>query len=318
MPASSESRCPVRLTTIIEAPRLTARLGINLFLASETFQETGSFKFRAAYHVVSHISQDRVIAASSGNFGQAMARACQLLNKSCVIVMPKTSAQVKVEAVREFGGAVDLIDTQVKSRQARVEELAASDPGAYVASPYDDPLVISGNASLGAELASLGRPLDLVLAPVGGGGLTSGLVQGLRSRQSPARVIGVEPAMADDAARSLKAGRLIANESEPKTLADGARTLSLGRHNWEILKDGLLEILEVSEAQIEEALRLLFLLANLKAEPTGALSLAALMASPQTFRGRSVCCVISGGNVDPELFCRIVKGLPKQARALNA
>jgi len=214
---------------------------------------------------------------------------------------------VKVEAVREFGGTVDVVDTQVQTRQARVEALAALDPGAYVASAFDDPLVIEGNASLGAELANLGRPVDLIVAPVGGGGLTSGLVQGLRSARHPARVIGVEPLLANDAARSLRAGRLIANESEPKTLADGVRTLSLGRRNWEILKDGLLDIVEVSESQIEEALRWLFLLANVKAEPTGALSLAALLARPQAFRGRSVCCVVSGGNVDPELFGRILR-----------
>src|SRR5881394_565300 len=140
----------VRPTTFIEAPRLSRRLGVDVTIASETFQHTGSFKFRAAYHVASQVPQPRIIAASSGNFGQGLAFACQLLHKSCLVVMPDTSAKVKVEAVREFGGEVELIDLARTTREARVRELASSHGDAYVASPYDDPLVIEGNATLGA------------------------------------------------------------------------------------------------------------------------------------------------------------------------
>jgi threonine dehydratase len=305
-PLSSLAPGPIRPTTIIEAPRLAQRLGIDLLLASETFQHTGSFKFRAAYHVASSVPQQRIITASSGNFGQAMARACQLLGKSCLVVMPDSSAAVKVEAVREFGGVVDLIDTRVKARKERVAELAVQDSGAYVASPYDDPLVIAGNASLGIEIGRLHPPFQSVVAPVGGGGLTAGLVQGLLRAQSPSQVLGVEPTVANDAAQSLREGRVITLGSEPQTIADGVRTLSLGLHNWEILRGGLAGIVEVSEEQILLAVRLLFLLANLKAEPTGALSIAAILARPDLFRSGPVCAVISGGNVDPGVFCRIV------------
>src|SRR5437870_4234424 len=147
----------VRKTTIIEARRLSKRLGVDLTIASETFQHTGSFKFRAAYNVASTVAQRQIITASSGNFGQAMAYACGLLGKSCVVVMPNSSAQVKIDAVREFGGIVDLIDVRLKSRAERVKELASEHPDAYVASAYDDPLVIEGNASLGAELAERGK-----------------------------------------------------------------------------------------------------------------------------------------------------------------
>jgi threonine dehydratase len=308
MQPQEASISPVRPTTIIEAPRLAKRLGIDLFLASETFQETGSFKFRAACQVAANVPQARIITASSGNFGQALARACQLFDKTCTVVMPTTSAQVKIEAVRELGGKVDLIDTRVQSRQARVAELASADPEAYVASAYDDPLVIQGNASLGRELALLGRPFDAVLAPIGGGGLSAGLIAGLRAAHSQASVFGVEPLRANDAARSLRAGHIVVNEKEPDTLADGVRTVSVGRYNWEILRDGLAGIIEVSEEHIEEGLRLAFLLANLKTETTGALAIAALLAKPEVFRGRSVCCVVSGGNVDPDLFCRVLKG----------
>src|ERR1044071_5402835 len=248
----------VRPTTLIEAPRLSKRLGVELTIASETFQHTGSFKFRAAYNLASKVSERKIITASSGNFGQAMAYACRLLGKSCTVVMPATSAQVKIDAVREFGGAVDLIDVREISRAARVAELAGENPDAYVASAYDDPLVIEGNASLGAELAALSCDFDYVVAPVGGGGLTSGVIKGLLAAGSTARVVGAEPLMANDAARSLRAGHLVANDAEPQTLADGARTVSIGRHNWAILEDGLAHIVEVPEANIRDAMRLLF------------------------------------------------------------
>jgi threonine dehydratase len=298
----------IRPTTIIEAPRLARRLGVDLTLASETFQHTGSFKFRAAYNVASSVPQPRILTASSGNFGQAMARACQLLGKACTVVMPHTSSRVKVEAVREFGGEVDFIDVRVKSRAARVAELTGADPGAYVASAYDDPLVIEGNASLGRELAALRRGFECVIVPIGGGGLTSGILRGLGEAGFRCRVVAAEPLLANDAARSLRAGRIVALETEPGTIADGARTVSVGRHNWPILRDGLARVVEVSEAHIEEAVRLLLTLANLKAEPTGALSVAALLADPAWFRDQSVCCVISGGNVDPAVLRRILEG----------
>ena len=298
----------VRPTTIIEAARLARRLGVALTIASETFQHTGSFKFRAGYNVVIQVPHRRLITASSGNFGQALACACQQLGKSCIVVMPNTSAQVKVAAVREYGGEVDSIDVRTKSRSARVAELAREHPDAYVASAYDDPLVIAGNATLGEELGALDRELDFVIAPVGGGGLMSGIIQGLRTAGRQVQVVGVEPLVANDAARSLRAGSIVTNESEPQTIADGVRTVSLGRHNWPILRDGLSRIVEVSEESIKEAVRLLFTLANLKVEPTGALGIAALLTEPELFRGRSVCCVVSGGNVDPEVFRTILAG----------
>jgi threonine dehydratase len=296
----------VRRTTILEPARLSKLLGMNLILASETFQLTGSFKFRAAYNVAASISHPAVITASSGNFGQAMAYACSLTGKACTVVMPATSARVKIDAVREYGGVVDLLDVQRKSRAARVQELAAGHPEAYVASAYDDPLVIDGNASLGLELAALEKPIDCVIAPVGGGGLTAGLVRGLSAGGRAVPIFGAEPAIANDVARSFQAGYIIANESEPRTIADGARTVSVGQHNWPILRHGLTAILEVSEERIAEAVRILFSLANLKCEPTGALAVGALLENPARFRGSSVCCVISGGNVDPSVYCSIV------------
>jgi len=222
-------RSVIRPTTFVESARLSNRLGAHLTLASETFQHTGSFKFRAGYNVAAWVPHQRLIAASSGNFGQGLAYACQLLGKSCTIVMPDNSCRVKVDAVRDFGGVVDLIDVRTISRQARVEQLASQSADAYVASAFDDPFVIEGNSTLGEELAAAAQPFDCIVAPVGGGGLTSGLITGLRRRGTQVPVIGVEPSLANDAARSLRAGELVQNESEPQTIADGVRTVSLGQ-----------------------------------------------------------------------------------------
>ncbi len=297
----------IRPTTLIEPRRLRTALGIDLHIASETFQHTGSFKFRAAYNLARLVAEETILTASSGNFGQALAYACKLLNKNAIIVMPETSAQVKIDAVREHGGRVEPVDVTVKSRAERVAELAKEHPEALVASAYDDPRVIDGNASLGWELAP--HDFDDVIVPVGGGGLSAGIVQGIRAHGNDrTQVIGAEPLIGNDAARSLREGRIVRNEREPQTIADGARTVSLGEHNWAILKDGLAGIVEVPEAHIEDAVRLAFLRANLKVEPTGALSIGALLTEPERFEGRNVCCVVTGGNVDPEVYRRLIGG----------
>ena len=304
----AEVRAVARPTTFIESDRLRRRLGVNVTIASETFQHTGSFKFRAAYNVAVKAQQARIICASSGNFGQGLAFACRMLGKSCVVVMPSGAAHVKVNAVREFGGEVDLIDVAKISRAERVRQLAVMDPDAYVASAYDDDFVIAGNSTLGIELVESRRNFAAVIAPVGGGGLTAGLIQGLSSRAGATKVYGAEPLLANDAARSLRAGRRVIDDKEPDTLADGARTVGLGERNWAILQQGLAGIIEVTEEQIREAARLLFTLANLKCEPTAALGIGALLAAPDQFRDQSVCCVITGGNVDPQPFFELIQG----------
>jgi threonine dehydratase len=306
-PSADKLRQGLRPTTIIEARRLSQFVGCSVILASETFQHTGSFKFRAALNVVMHSDELHFIAASSGNFGQALAYACQLLRRSCTIVMPSTSSKVKIDAVRGYGGIVDLIDTRLVSRADRVAQLAASRPGARVVSAYDDELVIDGNASLGDELAACGYRFDCLIVPIGGGGLAAGILRGLRRSGYSADVYAAEPFIANDAARSLRAGRIVANDSEPNSIADGARTLSVGKCNWPILQAGLSDILEVSEPNIEEGVRLLYSTANLKVEPTGALAVAALASFRGLFYGRKVCCIVSGGNVDPNLYAQIIR-----------
>ncbi len=294
----------IRPTTYIESEKLKTYTGLDLTIASETFQHTGSFKFRAAYNLALNVANDQIITASSGNFGQALAYACRLTGKRCTVVMPETSARVKIEAVKNYGATVDLIDTKTVGRAARVAQLVAESPEAYRASAYDDLFVIDGNASIGDEIAR--EDFDVVISPVGGGGLISGISKGLCRSGHQARLIGAEPLLANDAARSLKAGKIIVNEQEPQTIADGARTISLGLHNWAIIEKGVAEIIEVSDENIKEAVRLLFNLANLKCEPTGALTLGAILENADQFRDKKICLVVSGGNVDAEVYRRIL------------
>jgi len=297
----------VRPTLLLPSPALSAQLGCDLSIASETFQHTGSFKFRAAYNLLSSIPQQHVITASSGNFGQAVAYACKLLGKTCTVVMPATSAQVKVAAVQSYGGAVDLIDVRKISRGDRVQQLLAEQPGAFYAQAYDDYRVVAGNSTLSQEILST-ADFDMLVVPVGGGGLCSGQIIARDYLHAHTEIIGAEPLPGNDAARSLRGGQLISNEQEPDTVADGARTLSLGALNWEIIQRGIAGIIEVPDVLTLEALRRYFLYANLKVEPTGALALGALLAQAERFYGKRVCCIVSGGNVDPALYAQALLG----------
>lgn len=294
----------IRPTTFIESAKLKDHLGLDITIATETFQHTGSFKFRAAYNLASNVENDTIITASSGNFGQALAYACKLLGKKAVIVMPDTSAKVKIEAIRGYGAQLDLIDTNKIGRGERVDQLAAEMPEAYKASAYDDQLVINGNATLGEELA--GHGFDTVLVPVGGGGLISGVIKGLAQNNCNAEVYGCEPMLANDASRSFQAGEIVANEKEPLTIADGARTISLGNLNWPIIQSGVKDFIEVSDENIANALRLYFTLANLKCEPTGAVSLGAVLENKERFTEKKICLIVSGGNVDGKVYADIL------------
>jgi threonine dehydratase len=304
----------IKPTTIVEANRLSLHLKSKVLIASEIGQHsgerqhTGSFKFRAAMNVVLSVANQMFITASSGNFAQALALACKLLDRRCLVIMPDTSASVKIEATRGHGAEVELIDTNKISRKERLQELAEQYPDAYIASPFDDPLVIAGNSSLGIELANSGKNFDIVIVPIGGGGLSAGVLMGLKQseRAKNVKVFGAEPQLANDAYRSFNEKVLIANEQEPQTIADGARTLSLGAANWPILRDGLAGIIEVSEEGIEQAVYLLYEHVGIRSEPTGALATGALMNYTRFFQDKTVLCIVSGGNVDESRFQQIL------------
>jgi threonine dehydratase len=292
-------------TTFVRSDALDDLLGAKIVVASETFQHTGSFKFRAAISVATHSSESHLVTVSSGNFGAALACAAKLTQKKCTVIMPSTSSAVKIASVKSYGAAVDMIDVAVTSRATRLAELSRSIENSRACSPYDDALVIAGNASLGFEILEALSP-DVIVAPVGGGGLSSGIVVARDASGKNVDVVGAEPAIANDASRSLREGKRIANESEPQTIADGARTLSLGVRNFEILHGGLEHIVEVGEEEIAHAVRFLFSAIHLQVEPTGALSIGALIANRAKFSGKSVVCVASGANVDPQLYAKII------------
>jgi threonine dehydratase len=295
----------IRSTLFVPATRLSEMLDCDITIASETLQYTGSFKFRAAYNVLSSVPQTTIVTASSGNFGQAAAYACKLLGKQCTVVMPATSAQVKIAAVQSYGAKADLIDVRRVSRNGRVEQLLQDQPDAFWAQAYDDYRVVAGNSTLGKEIFAFSS-FDAVLVPVGGGGLSSGIVLARDYVNAQTEIVGTEPQLGNDAARSLRSGQLVPNEHEPATIADGARTISLGQLNWEILRQGLADIIEVPDTRTLEALRHVFIYNNLKVEPTGALSLGALLTQPERFKGKRVCCVVSGGNVDPAVYAQAI------------
>jgi threonine dehydratase len=305
----------VKPTTFHGTLLLNQALGAEVTLASETLQITGSFKFRAAYNLLREVDNDQVITTSSGNFGQAVAYACMLLGKRCTVLMPANSSRSKQANVRAYGGEVKLIDTSIKSRQLYTTEILADHPDAFYAPPYDHYRVVAGNSTLGREIfehfrspSSGSIELDCVLCPIGGGGLISGIVTARDILAPEVEVGGVEPLLGNDAAQSLKAGHVVTLEAEPQTIADGARTPSVGKLNWEIISRGLKRIVEVPEDKIAAGLKTLYAAANLKVEPTGALTTGAALTQPDLFKGKRVCLIVSGGNVDPDVYVRILAG----------
>ena len=294
----------VRPTTWLHFEQIDSAVGTKVWFASETRQVTGSFKYRAATSVVNNVSAPGFIAASSGNFGQALACACKLKGVPCIIVMPTTSAAVKIDAVRSHNAEVVFVDTAVQTRADKVKEVVVDYPEYHVASPYDCDWVIQGNSSLGEEIHVHSSNPGLVLVPIGGGGLISGVAEALESNGNEVLLWGAEPAMADDAARSLEQGERLYNEGEPQTVADGARTRSVGARNWLRIKRRVSNILRVSEESICKAVCLLHSV-GVEVEPTGALTLGALLE--HSIDVDEVVVVISGKNVDSTLYDSIIQ-----------
>lgn len=219
--------------------------------------------------------------------------------------MPLSSAKVKVDAVRSYGAEVVFVDTTKQTRESKVLEISKQYPEFYVASAYDCEQVISGNATLGVEIVALDWMPSQVIVPIGGGGLISGIATALESQSNFVPLVGAEPAAADDAYRSLQSGVRQENALDPMTLADGARTRSLGKRNWAVIKRRVAKIHRVSEDNIIAAMRL-FHRVGIRVEPTGALTLGALLTEPPT--SGPVVAVISGANVDEGLYQQIICG----------
>ena len=287
-------------TPVITSRTVDARTGARVFFKCENFQRAGAFKFRGAYNALSRLSPDErrrgVVTFSSGNHAQAIALAGQVLDIPRVIVMPSDAPAVKVAGTRGYGGEVVLYDREREDREAIGKRLAV-DRGLVLIPPYDHPHIIAGQGTAALELLEDAGPLDLLCAPCGGGGLLSGTALAASGRARGCRVVGVEPAAGDDATRSFKTKQL-QTVSNPQTVADGARTPSLGSLTFPIVLQHVSDMTTVTDDQLLRTMFFLWERLKIIVEPTGALAAAAILEGGLAPRGSRVGVILSGGNVD--------------------
>jgi len=291
-------------TPVLTSRTLDEEVGASVFLKCESFQRMGAFKFRGAWNRVSQIPSDRrragVVAFSSGNHAQAVALVARLHGIPATIVMPSFAPRAKLEATRGYGAEVLFHDQLGEAREALAERIAR-EGGRTLVPPFDHPLVVAGQGTAAAELFEETGPLDVLLVPVGGGGLVSGSALAARHVSPECRVIGVEPAAGDDGARSFRSGTLMRAEAGP-TIADGARTPSLGDLTFALIRRYVSDIVTVPDEALIDCLRFAWERMKLVLEPTGVLGLAALRRGLVAATGRKVGVIVSGGNVDLELL----------------
>lgn len=287
-------------TPVLTSATIDALTGAKVFFKCENFQRMGAFKFRGAYNALSQLSADQkkkgVVAFSSGNHAQAVALAGKLLGIRATIVMPTDAPKVKLEATRGYGAEVVMYDASNEDRQKIAEKLAA-ERGFTLIPPFDHPHILAGQGTAAKELIEETGPLDLLMVPCGGGGLLSGCSIAAKHLSPLCRVIGVEPAAGDDGLRAFRSGKLETIKL-PDTIADGARTTSLGKITFALIQKHVDDFLTVTD---EELLKWMFFLwerMKIVVEPTGALAAAALLQGKTDAKGKKVGVVISGGNVD--------------------
>lgn len=287
-------------TPLLTSSTIDARSGAQVFFKCENFQRMGAFKFRGALNTLSQLSPEEarrgVITYSSGNHAQAVALAGRLLGIRATIVMPADAPRVKLEATRGYGAEVVSYDPATGSRETIARRLAG-ERGLTVVPPFDDARVIAGQGTAAKELFEDAGPLDLLLVPCGGGGLLSGCALAARALAPQCRVIGVEPAAGDDAVRSFRT-RTLQRVHNPETIADGARTESLGELTFALVLALVADMTSVDDAALLRAMFFLWERMKIVVEPTGALGACALLEGKVEARGRRVGVLLSGGNVD--------------------
>jgi threonine dehydratase len=291
-------------TPLLRSRTLDARVGAPVALKAENLQRAGAFKFRGAYNAVAALRPDGVCSVSSGNHAQALALAAREHGARATILMPRDAPASKRAATEGYGAAVVEFDRYIDDRDALAVALAA-ERGLTLVHPYDDPLVMAGQGTVGLELAGDLDDLDAVIVPVGGGGLIAGVATAVKALAPGARVVGVEPEAGDDVARSLRAGERV-SVAVPQTIADGQQVTTPGERPWAVIRALVDEVVTVTDAEIVDAMRLLFERLKVVAEPSGASALAAVLAGRVALRGGSVGVVISGGNVDAARFAALV------------
>jgi threonine dehydratase len=300
-------------TPLINSPVLDARLGARVFLKAETLQRTGSFKFRGAYNKISSIPPDKraagVVAYSSGNHAQGVAHAAQLCNMPAVIVMPSDAPKAKRERTAALGAEVVLYDRNTEDRAAIARDIVQK-RGAVLVSPFDDPLVIAGQGTAGREICEdldrLGLKPDVAVVGASGGGLIAGIATAMKARVPSVIFYSAEPAGFDDTLRSFKSGKRERNPRMSGTICDALMTETPGVLTWEINKKLVGDGVTASDEEVGRAVAFAFRELKLVVEPGGAIGLAALLAGKLDIKGKVVVAVLSGGNVDAELFHRLI------------
>ena len=291
----------VHRTPVLTSSYLDEASGARLFFKCENLQKVGAFKMRGATNFVLQLSSAQaargVVTHSSGNHGQAVAAAARVRGVAATVVMPRSSAAVKRAAVAGYGARVVPCADGDQARAAAAQRVVEQE-GATLIHPYGHPHVVAGQGTLALELMEQVADLDAVVAPIGGGGCLSGIAVAVRGLRPQTAVFGAEPERADDAARSLAAGRILPSV-QPDTVADGLRT-SLAPLTFALLRAHGVRILTVSEEQIVAAMRGIWMRMKLVVEPSAAVALAAVLAHPAQFRGRRIGVVLTGGNVDLE------------------
>lgn len=298
--AAERIRGVAHVTPVHTSRSVNEHVGAQVFFKCENFQRVGAFKFRGAYNALSRLTPEQrkggVLTYSSGNHAQAIALAGRLLGIATLIVMPNDSPEVKQRATRGYGAEIVLYDKHKATREQLGQKLA-SERGMTVIPPYDHADIIAGQGTAALELHEQAPDLDILLAPCGGGGLLSGCAVATKALNPACEVIGVEPATADDATRSFKKGEL-QTVLNPPTIADGARTPSLGELTFPLLLEHVDEMVTVPDTSIIAAMRFLWERMKLVVEPTGALAYAAIHSSKLKRPGKRIGVIISGGNVD--------------------
>ncbi|MBR9891287.1 pyridoxal-phosphate dependent enzyme [bacterium] len=289
----------VRRTEVRRSAYLNELTGADLFFKCENFQEPGAFKVRGACNAVFGLDEAQsakgVATHSSGNHASCLSYAAMRRGIPCNVVMPRTAPQAKKDTVRRYGGRITECEPSTSSREAAFAEVQAATGGDFV-HPYNDPRVIAGQGTCSKEFIEQTDGLDMVVAPIGGGGMISGTCLTLATLAPECQVIAAEPEQADDAYRSFKAGHIIADDA-PKTIADGL-LVPLKDLTWHFVSNHVTEIYTASETEIVDAMKLVWKHLRVVMEPSSAVPMACVLKNPDAFRGKRVGIVLTGGNVD--------------------
>ncbi|MCB1400409.1 MAG: pyridoxal-phosphate dependent enzyme [Rhodobacteraceae bacterium] len=297
--AHERIRPHIHRTPVLTSGFIDDLAGAELFFKCENLQKAGAFKARGASNAVFGLSDAQaakgVATHSSGNHGTCLSYAAGRRGIPCTVVMPRTAPQAKKDAVRGYGGRVVECEPSTTSREAVFAEVVAQS-GAEFVHPYNDPRVIAGQGTCSKELLEQVPDLDAVIAPIGGGGMVSGTCLTLSNLAPDVRIYAAEPEQADDAARSFRAGHIIADDA-PETVADGLK-VPLKDLTWHFVRNHVTDILTASEDEIVEAMKLIWKRMKIVMEPSSAVPLATILKNPDVFAGKRVGVIITGGNVD--------------------